>query len=91
MPFLVVSTKALRQSSAAHRWTRSHPAVSTVLIGPRTPEQLEDLLASADVVLDDAVLDRIDEITEPGTDVNPDDNFDAAIPAIADKSLRRRH
>ncbi|WP_439663540.1 aldo/keto reductase [Lentzea sp. HUAS TT2] len=71
-------------------FVRSHPAVSAVLIGPRTPEQLDDLLLSADVVLDDAVLDRIDEIVEPGNDINPADNFDAVIPAIADKRLRRR-
>ncbi|WP_369198589.1 aldo/keto reductase [Streptomyces djakartensis] len=71
-------------------FVRSHPAVSAVLIGPRTPQQLDDLLAGADVVLDDDVLDRIDEIVEPGTDINPADNFDATIPALADKRLRRR-
>lgn len=71
-------------------FVRSHPAVSAVLIGPRTPGQLEDLLAAAEVRLDDAVLDRIDEIVEPGSDINPADNYDAAIPAIADKRLRRR-
>ncbi|WP_285106446.1 hypothetical protein [Promicromonospora sp. MEB111] len=61
-----------------------------VLIGPRTPEQLNDLLTSADVVLDAPILDRIDEIAEPGSDINPADNFDAVIPALADKHLRRR-
>lgn len=71
-------------------FVRSHPAVSAVLIGPRTPEQLEDLLGSADVTLDNAALDRIDEIVAPGSDVNPADNFDAAIPAMANKHLRRR-
>jgi aryl-alcohol dehydrogenase (NADP+) len=71
-------------------FVRSHPAVSAVLIGPRTPEQLDDLLASADATLEDAVLDRIDEIVEPGSDINPADNYDAAILAIADKRLRRR-
>lgn len=71
-------------------FVRSHPAVSAALIGPRTPEQLDDLLAGADVILDDAVLDRIDEIVAPGSDLNPADNYDAAIPAIAHKRLRRR-
>lgn len=70
-------------------FVRSHPAVSTVLIG-RTPEQLEDLLAGAEVTLDHVVLDRIDEIVEPGSDINPADNYDAAIPALSDKRLRRR-
>ncbi|WP_245657775.1 aldo/keto reductase [Herbidospora mongoliensis] len=71
-------------------FVRAHPAVSTVLIGPRTPEQLDDLLAGAGVTLGDDVLDRIDEIVAPGTDLNPADNYDAEIPAIADKRLRRR-
>lgn len=71
-------------------FARSHPAVSAVLIGPRTPEQLDDLLAAADVTIGDAALDRIDEIVAPGEDINPADNYDAVIPAIADKQLRRR-
>ncbi|MEO3861716.1 aldo/keto reductase [Acrocarpospora sp. B8E8] len=71
-------------------FVRAHPAVSAALIGPRTPEQLHDLLAAADITLDDAALDRIDEIVAPGEDINPADNYDAAIPAIADKRLRRR-
>lgn len=71
-------------------FVRAHPAVSAVLIGPRTPEQLDDLLAAADVTVEGTVLDRIDEIVEPGADINPADNYDAVIPAIADKRLRRR-
>jgi hypothetical protein len=36
-------------------------------------EQLEGQLAAADVVLDEAVLDRIDEIVPPGVNLNPAD------------------
>jgi aryl-alcohol dehydrogenase (NADP+) len=36
------------------------------------------------------VLDRIDEIVPPGTEINPADNYQAAHPALADKRLRRR-
>jgi aryl-alcohol dehydrogenase-like predicted oxidoreductase len=68
----------------------SHPAVTSVLIGPRTPDQLEDLLAGADVELSEDVLDRIDEIVPPGTEINPADNYFAASPAIGDERLRRR-
>jgi aryl-alcohol dehydrogenase-like predicted oxidoreductase len=50
-----------------------HPAVTAAIIGPRTMEQLESQLGAADVVLDDAVLDRIDEIVPPGRDLNPAD------------------
>ena len=50
-----------------------HPGVTSAIIGPRTMEQLESQLPGADVELSDDVLDRIDEIVAPGTDVNPAD------------------
>jgi aryl-alcohol dehydrogenase-like predicted oxidoreductase len=50
-----------------------HPAVTAAIIGPRTMEQLESQLGAAEVALDDAILDRIDEIVAPGTNVNPAD------------------
>ena len=74
----------------ATAFVRSHPAVTSVLIGPRKPEQLDDLLAAADVELSEDVLDRIDEIVPPGTETNPADNYMAAHPALGDKRLRRR-
>ena len=65
-----------------------HPAITAALIGPRTMEQLEGQLAATDVVLDDAVLDRIDEIVPPGTTINPADNsFDN--PALEPAARRR--
>jgi aryl-alcohol dehydrogenase-like predicted oxidoreductase len=71
-------------------FVRSHPAVTSVLIGPRTPDQLTDLLAGADVELSGDIIDRIDEIVPPGVELNPADNYVSASPAIADKRLRRR-
>lgn len=50
-----------------------HPGVTSAIIGPRTMEQLESQLDAASVRLDDATLDRIDEIVPPGTNINPDD------------------
>ena len=50
-----------------------HPGVTSAIIGPRTMEQLESQLDAASLELDDATLDRIDEIVPPGTNVNPDD------------------
>jgi aryl-alcohol dehydrogenase-like predicted oxidoreductase len=76
-------------SHLAIAFVRAHPAVTSVIIGPRTPEQLADLLAGADVQLSDDVLDRIDDIVAPGRDVNPDDIFYDA-PALTDKRPRRR-
>jgi aryl-alcohol dehydrogenase-like predicted oxidoreductase len=52
----------------------NHPAVTAPIIGPRTVDHLESQLAAADVVLDDAVLDRIDEVVPPGTNLNPADS-----------------
>jgi hypothetical protein len=51
-------------------------------------EQLESQLTAADVVLDEAVLDRIDQIVPPGTTFNPADNsFDN--PALKPTARRR--
>ena len=51
----------------------NHPAVTSAIIGPRTMEQLDSQLPAADVTLDAAVLDRIDEIVRPGVNLNPAD------------------
>src|SRR3954469_16714100 len=51
----------------------NHPAVTAAIIGPRTMEPLEGQLGAAGAKLDDAILDRIDEIVPPGTNVNPAD------------------
>jgi aryl-alcohol dehydrogenase-like predicted oxidoreductase len=66
-----------------------HPAVTAPIIGPRTMEQLEGALTAVDVELEDAVLDRIDEIVPPGTNLNPAD-AGWTPPALAHASLRRR-
>lgn len=54
-------------------WAAEHPAVSSVLIGPRTEAQLDDLLGAADVRLGTDVLDAIDAVVAPGTGLNPAD------------------
>ncbi|WP_309102924.1 aldo/keto reductase [Microbacterium sp.] len=66
----------------------AHRAVTSVIIGPRTMEQLDAALEYADLVLDDATLDRLDEIVPPGTSV-----YNASPPAypwLTDASRRRR-
>ena len=45
----------------------NHPAISSVIIGPRTAEHLEAYLKAATVELSPEILDRIDEIVDPGT------------------------
>jgi aryl-alcohol dehydrogenase-like predicted oxidoreductase len=66
----------------------AHPGVTSALIGPRTMEQLDDLLAGVDVTLTDEILDRIDGIVQPGTDVG---RLDMAYlsPALRSANLRR--
>jgi len=67
----------------------THPAVTSVISGPRTMEQLDGLLKSADLTLDDATLDRIDEIVPPGTDLyHPDGAW--RPPSLTDPTQRRR-
>jgi aryl-alcohol dehydrogenase (NADP+) len=66
-----------------------HPAVSSVLLGPRTPEQLEQLLGAAGLELPDEVLDRIDALVPPGTDVDPAGRLDVN-PALSEPEGRRR-
>ncbi|GAB3938313.1 aldo/keto reductase [Micromonospora vulcania] len=70
-------------------FTVAHPAVTSAIIGPRTMEQLDGLLAGAALTLDDAVLNRIDEIVVPGTNLYQPDGV-WAPPALTDASLRRR-
>jgi aryl-alcohol dehydrogenase-like predicted oxidoreductase len=66
-----------------------HPAISSAIIGPRTMEQLESQLSIPDIQLDTAVLDRIDELVPPGTNVNRDD-AGYVPPVLSDASRRRR-
>ncbi len=67
----------------------AHPGVTSALIGPHTMEQLDDLVGGFDVALSDEILDRIDEIVPPGTDVGRLDQRYVA-PALLNASLRRR-
>ena len=67
----------------------AHPGVTSALLGPRTMAHLDDLLAGIGVTLTDDILDRIDEIVPPGTDVG---TLDQAYvpPALERNELRRR-
>ena len=65
-----------------------HPAVTSAIIGPRTMEQLTDVLAGADVQLSQDVLDQIDKLVAPGTNVNAADS--GYQPPSLSRSQRRR-
>jgi aryl-alcohol dehydrogenase-like predicted oxidoreductase len=66
----------------------NHPAVTSAIIGPRTMQQLDSQLPAADVVLDAAALDRIDEIVRPGVNLNPADTSYGE--QVLQPALRRR-
>ncbi len=68
----------------------AHPGVTSAIIGPRTMEQLDDLLAGLNVTLTDDILDRIDEIVAPGTNVGMPDQSAYLPPALLHPVLRRR-
>jgi aryl-alcohol dehydrogenase-like predicted oxidoreductase len=70
-------------------FTVAHPAVTSAIIGPRTMEHLDGLQQGASLTLDDAMLDRIDEIVPPGTNLyHPDGAW--RPPALSDAARRRR-
>jgi aryl-alcohol dehydrogenase-like predicted oxidoreductase len=69
-------------------WVLEHPAVTAAIIGPRTMDQYLAYRDAAAVVLPDEVLDRIDEIVPPGTDIGTTSSV--VTPALADPALRRR-
>ena len=85
----VADAAGLKLTHLAMAFAIAHPAVTSAIIGPRTMEHLDDALAGVDVVLGDDVLDQIDKIVPPGTDVGRLD-MDYDTPAILNPGLRRR-
>ena len=73
----------------AMAFTIAHPGVTAALIGVRTMDHLDALLGGLDVTLSDDLLDRIDEIVPPGTDIGTLDQA-YAPPALENPALRRR-
>ncbi|MFD8030871.1 aldo/keto reductase [Streptomyces sp. NPDC059717] len=67
----------------------AHPAVTCALVGPRKLDHLHTQLAAADTVLGPDVLDAIDAVVAPGTDLAAHEKYDTP-PALLDPTLRRR-
>ncbi|HSL67294.1 MAG TPA: aldo/keto reductase [Actinomycetota bacterium] len=66
----------------------AHPGVTSAIIGPRTMEQLEELLERADLRLGEEALDEIDRLVPPGSLVDPADR--AWNPPWLEPGARRR-
>ncbi len=79
----------LKMTHLAMAFAIAHPGVTSAIIGPRTMEQLDDLLAGADVTISDEVLDQIDAIVPPGTDIGSLDMAYRPL-AVQHASLYRR-
>jgi aryl-alcohol dehydrogenase-like predicted oxidoreductase len=65
-----------------------HPGVTAAIIGPRTMAHFESQIGAAGVSLSDDILDRIDEIIPPGTNLNAAD-AGWQSPALAAAARRR--
>jgi aryl-alcohol dehydrogenase-like predicted oxidoreductase len=86
----VIATEAgLTIIELALGFVQSHRAVTSAIIGPRTMEQLDSQLGAIGLVLAPDVLDAIDGLVGPGTDVSPAD-VGYTSPAVNDPKLRRR-
>ncbi|HEY3567294.1 MAG TPA: aldo/keto reductase [Thermoanaerobaculia bacterium] len=63
----LAEAKGVPLARFANAWALRHPAVTSVILGPRTLEQLEDSLKALDVQITDEDARRIDELVPPGT------------------------
>ncbi len=85
----VADAAGLTMIDLALAFVLEHPAISAAIIGPRTADHLDSQLGAADIRLSADVLDRIDEIVPPGTDLNAEDaGWDP--PSLTDAAARRR-
>jgi len=74
----------------ATAWAARHPAVSSVVIGPRTMQQLNGYLAADSIELSGDVLDRIDAIVAPGVTLDVADTMWVYGTRALDAAQRRR-
>jgi aryl-alcohol dehydrogenase-like predicted oxidoreductase len=85
----VAEAAGLSLTHLAMAFVTAHPGVTSAILGPRTMQQLDDMLAGVEVALGDDVLDQIDQIVPPGTDLGTlEANY--SPPAITQAGLRRR-
>ncbi|MGB3734230.1 MAG: aldo/keto reductase [Ilumatobacter sp.] len=84
----IAADAGLTLTQLALAWSVAHPGVTSALIGPRTEQQLDELLTAADVTLSADVLDAIDRVVAPGTDLNQADA--GWTPPALDAAARRR-
>jgi aryl-alcohol dehydrogenase-like predicted oxidoreductase len=62
----VAEGRGASMAQVALAWLVARPAVTSVILGARTTDQLRDNLAAADLTLDAAEAERLDEVSDPG-------------------------
>ncbi|MFF9561865.1 aldo/keto reductase [Leifsonia sp. NPDC014704] len=67
----VASETGASASQVSLTWLSDRPAVTSVILGARTVEQLEDNLGAADLELTDEQRARLDEASTPRSDIYP--------------------
>jgi aryl-alcohol dehydrogenase-like predicted oxidoreductase len=74
----VAEAKGCTPVQLALAWTLARPEISSVVLGARSPDQLEDQLGALDVLLEPQELARLDAVSPPGRAIVPyylDDDF----------------
>jgi aryl-alcohol dehydrogenase-like predicted oxidoreductase len=84
----VAEQAGLTLAHLAMAFAVEHPAVTSAIVGPRTPQQLAGLLAGTDVTLGTDVLDAIDDVVPPGSIVEEADG--GWVPPWLAPATRRR-
>ncbi|WP_019925319.1 aldo/keto reductase [Nocardia sp. BMG111209] len=85
---VIAEQAGLSLTELALAFVGSHPAITSTIVGPRTMRHLDDALAAAEIRLGGDVLDAIDKVVSPGTDLPGIDHF-VHRPAL-DAAARRR-
>ncbi|MDO5661561.1 MAG: aldo/keto reductase [Brachybacterium sp.] len=67
----IAAAHGVTASQVALAWLTAQPAVSSVIIGARTLDQLEDNMAAAGLELSDEELQRLTEVSAPQLDDYP--------------------
>jgi aryl-alcohol dehydrogenase-like predicted oxidoreductase len=67
----IAADRGVTMSQVALNWVRQRPGISSVLLGCRTVEQLDDNLAALDWELSDAEMRRLNEVSAPGIPTYP--------------------
>jgi aryl-alcohol dehydrogenase-like predicted oxidoreductase len=74
----LAAEKGFSPAQLAVAWAARHAAVASVILGPRSAAQLDELLGAGDVRFTQEDLDRLDQVSRPGRAIVPyylDDGF----------------